>query len=83
MTFQTPIKGAIVMSRQIPEEHVDGAYQRANEICRFLKSLPEAENMPICVILDYKDSSITGYNPRQAHYSDQDCCTKITIIQAD
>lgn len=53
------------MSRRIPEDKdLEGSYRRANEVCRFLKSLPEANNMVICVILDYDDTSLNQYDPK-------------------
>lgn len=46
------------------QESGDAAYRRAKEMCRFLKSLPEAKNIPICVIVDYgKCYDIDGYDP--------------------
>lgn len=51
--FQHPIRGAIVISRILLEdEPIDSAEERAENVCHFLKSLPEANNMPVCVVVD-------------------------------
>lgn len=53
------------MSRKIPgEQGIDGAYQRAKEVIRFLKSLPEAGNMPISIALDSESHEHPNYNPK-------------------
>lgn len=44
------------------EENLDEAYQRVKEVCRFLKSLPEAENMPILISLNFDGDNNPNYN---------------------
>lgn len=52
--FQIPIKGAIVMNQIILGEDVERVFKYSKDMCHFLKSLPEADDMPIIVAVDYK-----------------------------
>lgn len=51
--FQIPIKGAVVISRIIATEDIIQPVIYSQYMCKFLKSLPEAEHMPIIVAMDY------------------------------